>query len=111
MARLALALLVLYAAPDANKKEEASLRVLMVVSAATELALADGEPMRVGYWANEVEVPLRRLRESGYLVDIATPGGTRPEPDAVSLPRDPARAKATREAHAALPGLAAPIAL
>jgi putative intracellular protease/amidase len=90
------------------KRQVEPMRVLMVVSAATELPLADGSPMAVGYWAAEVEVPLTRLREAGYVVDVVTPGGKTPVPDAVSLPRDPARAKATREAHAKLDGIAKP---
>ena len=95
-------------ARDVSEKESEPVRVLMVVSAATELSLADGTPMRVGYWANEVEVPLTRLRAAGYSVDVVTPGGKRPAPDPVSLPRDPAKARATRDTHAKLPGLASP---
>ena len=93
---------------DPPKRQAEPLRVLMVVSAATEIRMADGSPMAVGYWANEVEVPLTRLRDAGFVVDVVTPGGKVPVPDAISLPRDPARAKATREALAKLPGLAAP---
>lgn len=103
--------LVLFATGEAGsepKREVEPLRVLMVVSAATELKLSDGSPMAVGYWASEVEVPLVRLRKAGYAVDVVTPGGKTPAPDAVSLPRDPARARATREAHAKLEGLAKP---
>lgn len=77
-------------------------RVLMVVSAATELTLESGERMAVGYWANEVEVPLRRLREAGYAVDLMTPGGKIPVVDAISLPPDATRARAAREVHEAL---------
>jgi putative intracellular protease/amidase len=91
-----------------QKRQVETMRVLMVVSAATELPLADGAPMTVGYWAAEVEVPLTRLREAGYVVDVVTPGGKTPVPDAVSLPKDPARAKAVREAHAELEGVAKP---
>lgn len=94
--------------PDAPKRQSEPLRVLMVVSAATELRMADGSTMPVGYWANEVEVPLTRLRDAGYVVDVVTPGGKVPVPDAISLPRDPARAKTTRDAHAKLAGLTAP---
>lgn len=117
MARVLSILLLLAAVPAGarsrpiEKKEDPPVRVLMVVSAATELRLADGTPMPVGYWANEVEVPLRRLRAAGYGVDIATPAGRRPQADAVSLPADPAKAKRAREAHAAIEGLAAPLAL
>lgn len=93
---------------DAPKRQSEPLAVLMVVSAATELRMADGTSMPVGYWAAEVEVPLTRLREAGFVVDIVTPGGKIPVPDAISLPRDPARAAATREAHTKLAGLLSP---
>lgn len=88
-----------------------SKRVLMVVSAATEWTLADGSKMAVGYWANEVEVPITRLRAAGYTVDIVTPGGKTPTPDPASLSTDPAKAKAMRESLAKIDGLAKPGAL
>lgn len=105
---LAIPLLFAAGGKDGAMREAAPVRVLMVVSAATELRLADGSSMAVGYWAPEVEVPLLRLRAAGYVVDVATPGGKPPAPDAASLPRDPAGARAVREAHARLPGLAEP---
>lgn len=104
-----MSLLVLAAKPaEAPKKMAEPKRVLMVVSAATELALADGSKMAVGYWANEVEVPLARLRAAGYAVDIVTPGGRTPVPDPASLSGDPVKAQATRDAHAKIEGLVKP---
>jgi putative intracellular protease/amidase len=60
-------------------------KILMVVSAADRLTLADGTTHPTGYWAEEVAVSHRILREAGMEVDIATPGGLRPTVDPVSL--------------------------
>ncbi|SCK17936.1 type 1 glutamine amidotransferase domain-containing protein [Streptomyces sp. WMMB 322] len=60
-------------------------KILMVVSAADRLTLADGTTHPTGYWAEEVAVSHRVLREAGLDVDIATPGGVRPTVDPVSL--------------------------
>src|SRR5688500_7314851 len=77
-------------APARVKKEEAPVRVLMVVSGARSLELADGSAMAIGYWASEVRVPYEALRTHGYEVVIATPGGVVPAPDPHSLPADAA---------------------
>ena len=66
------------------------MRVLMVVSAAQSIELADGSAMEIGYWASEVRVPYEALRKQGYEVVIATPGGAVPSPDPHSLPADAA---------------------
>ncbi|GAB7039547.1 MULTISPECIES: type 1 glutamine amidotransferase domain-containing protein [Catenuloplanes] len=59
--------------------------VLMVVTAADTLTLADGSAHRTGFWAEEVAASHRILREGGVDMRIATPGG-RPAPvDPVSL--------------------------
>lgn len=105
---MSLVLLASGASAGEAKRRVEPMRVLMVVSAATELPLEDGSPMAVGYWAAEVEVPLTRLRAAGFVVEIVTPGGKKPSPDPVSLPRDPRRAKATREGLAKLEGVARP---
>lgn len=109
-ARLTLLLMLFASGTSAGqpKRMAQPMRVLMVVSAATELPLADGSRMPAGYWAAEVEVPLTRLRAAGYVVDVVTPGGKTPKPDAVSLPKDPSRARKAREALATLDGLAKP---
>ncbi|NLU71499.1 type 1 glutamine amidotransferase domain-containing protein [Streptomyces sp. HNM0575] len=60
-------------------------KILMVVSAADRLTLADGTTHPTGYWAEEVAVSHRALREAGFDVDIATPGGAQPTVDAISL--------------------------
>src|SRR6188508_2262745 len=59
--------------------------VLMVVTAADSLDLADGGSHPTGFWAEEVAASHRILREAGFDVRIATPGG-RPAPvDPISL--------------------------
>ncbi|MDR7276582.1 type 1 glutamine amidotransferase domain-containing protein [Catenuloplanes atrovinosus] len=59
--------------------------VLMVVTAADTLTLADGTAHPTGFWAEEVAASHRILREGGVDVRIATPGG-RPAPvDPASL--------------------------
>jgi putative intracellular protease/amidase len=90
-------------------------RILMVVSAADSLIMKDGTRHPTGYWAEELAVSHRLLREAGHRIDIATPGGTRPTVDAVSLdPENVGRDKAA-ELAAYLKQidaeLAAPVAL
>ncbi|MFF9198405.1 type 1 glutamine amidotransferase domain-containing protein [Streptomyces sp. NPDC014779] len=60
-------------------------KILMVVSAATTLPLADGSAHPTGYWAEEVAASHRTLTDAGATVDIATPAGARPTVDALSL--------------------------
>ncbi|GGO93270.1 type 1 glutamine amidotransferase domain-containing protein [Wenjunlia tyrosinilytica] len=60
-------------------------KILMVVSSADSLKLADGSVHPTGYWAEEVAASHKVLRNGGAQVDIATPGGVRPTVDAISL--------------------------
>ncbi|MFJ6926834.1 type 1 glutamine amidotransferase domain-containing protein [Streptomyces nigra] len=60
-------------------------KILMVVSAATTLELADGSAHPTGFWAEEVAASHRVLTAAGATVDIATPGGAKPTVDALSL--------------------------
>jgi putative intracellular protease/amidase len=60
-------------------------RILMIVSAADSLTLADGTAHPTGFWAEELAASHRLLRESGAEVDIATPGGVAPTVDPISL--------------------------
>ncbi|MEV8626402.1 type 1 glutamine amidotransferase domain-containing protein [Streptomyces sp. NBC_01268] len=60
-------------------------KILMVISAATSLQLADGSTHPTGFWAEEVAASHRVLKAAGVEVDIATPGGVRPTVDALSL--------------------------
>lgn len=59
--------------------------VLMVITAADSITLADGTDHPTGYWAEEVAASHRVLREAGVSVDIATPAGRKPTVDAISL--------------------------
>jgi putative intracellular protease/amidase len=60
-------------------------KILMVLSGADSLTLADGTTHPTGYWAEEVAASHQVLRAAGVKVDIATPGGVRPTVDAISL--------------------------
>lgn len=60
-------------------------KLLMVVSGADSLTLADGTSHPTGYWAEEVVESVRVLREAGVEVTLATPGGVVPTVDKVSL--------------------------
>jgi putative intracellular protease/amidase len=56
-------------------------RVLMVLTGADKLIMADGREHPTGYWAEEVAASHQVLTEAGAEVDIATPGGVRPPVD------------------------------
>ncbi|HEX8870672.1 MAG TPA: type 1 glutamine amidotransferase domain-containing protein [Lentzea sp.] len=60
-------------------------KLLMVVSGASELTLADGTSHPTGFWAEEVVESVRVLREAGVDVTVATPGGVVPTVDKASL--------------------------
>ncbi|MEC3977338.1 type 1 glutamine amidotransferase domain-containing protein [Amycolatopsis sp. H20-H5] len=60
-------------------------KILMVVSGADSLTMADGTEHPTGYWAEEVAASHQVLTGAGVQVDIATPGGVRPTVDEVSL--------------------------
>ena len=59
--------------------------ILMVVSAADSLELADGTQHPTGFWAEELVVAHRALKASGADITIATPGGKKPTVDPGSL--------------------------
>lgn len=60
-------------------------KILMVLSTADDLTLADGSTHPTGFWAEEVAASHKALRAAGAQVDIATPGAARPTVDALSL--------------------------
>ncbi|WP_217143084.1 type 1 glutamine amidotransferase domain-containing protein [Streptomyces sp. AC627_RSS907] len=60
-------------------------KILMVISAATSLKLADGSTHPTGYWAEEVAASHKVLKAAGVGVDFATPAGVRPAVDDLSL--------------------------
>jgi putative intracellular protease/amidase len=80
------------------------MRVLMVVSTATRIRLADDSVRPIGYWADEVAIPYRALREAGCEVEVATPWGHVPVADTASLKPDSETARFLRD----LPGLKSP---
>lgn len=59
--------------------------ILMVVTAADSLTLADGTAHPTGYWAEELVVAHRDLAQAGHAITIATPGGRVPTVDPGSL--------------------------
>jgi putative intracellular protease/amidase len=72
-------------------------KILMIVSAADALEMADGSSHPTGFWAEELAIPHQLFTEAGYTVDVATPGGKAPTVDAVSL--DPANVGGEEEAE------------
>jgi putative intracellular protease/amidase len=60
-------------------------KVLFVVSGATYLVLKDGTRHATGYWAEEFARPYQAITEAGHEVVVATPGGTTPSVDMMSL--------------------------
>ncbi|GEC02477.1 dimethylallyltransferase [Streptomyces spinoverrucosus] len=60
-------------------------KILMVISGADSMQLADGSTHPTGYWAEEVAASHQVLTDAGVQVSIATPGGVRPTVDALSL--------------------------
>lgn len=60
-------------------------KVLFVLSAADGWTLDDGTVHPSGYWAEEVAVPHRLFAEAGWDIIVATPGGTPPTLDRLSL--------------------------
>lgn len=90
--------------------------ILMVVSAADTLAMKDGSKHPTGFWAEELVVAHRSLREAGHAVDIATPGGLKPTVDEASLDPDQAGGQDKADSFRAYLGqidelLAAPLPL
>ncbi|GAB2463955.1 type 1 glutamine amidotransferase domain-containing protein [Xylanimonas ulmi] len=60
-------------------------RILMIVTAADSLTLADGSAHPTGFWAEELVVAHRTLSAAGHEVVVATPGGRRAPVDPGSL--------------------------
>ncbi|MEU6451923.1 type 1 glutamine amidotransferase domain-containing protein [Streptomyces sp. NPDC046979] len=59
--------------------------VLFIVSGATYWVLKDGTRYATGYWAEEFAKPYKALTDAGHAVVVATPGGTTPNVDMMSL--------------------------
>ncbi|MFJ8361775.1 type 1 glutamine amidotransferase domain-containing protein [Streptomyces sp. NPDC093984] len=60
-------------------------KILMIISGANSLTLADGSSHPTGYWAEEVAASHEALTGAGAEVVIATPGGVQPTVDVLSL--------------------------
>ncbi|XVV39148.1 type 1 glutamine amidotransferase domain-containing protein [Streptomyces sp. CA-100214] len=60
-------------------------KILFIVSGATYWVLKDGTRYATGYWAEEFAKPYKAVTESGHEVVVATPGGTTPNVDMMSL--------------------------
>ena len=60
-------------------------RILFVITAATHWTLADGYRQPAGFWAEEALGPYAVFTKAGYDISLATPGGVKPTPDALSL--------------------------
>lgn len=90
-------------------------RILLIISAADHLRLADGTDHPTGFWAEEVAESHRVLTEAGHHVDIATPGGRRPSADPISFDErggvDPAAGAKFRAYLETLDGLVTPLKL
>ncbi len=56
-------------------------KLLMIVSSARSMRLADGSDHPTGYWAEEVLEPYERFVRAGVDLVIATPDGKPPQPD------------------------------
>jgi putative intracellular protease/amidase len=60
-------------------------KVLFIVSGATYWVLNDGTRWATGYWAEEFANPYKILTDGGHEIVVATPGGTTPNVDMMSL--------------------------
>ena len=69
-------------------KNEHSKKVLIVLSAEDTWIRKDGSKYATGYWAEEFVDIYKKFIESGYTVNIATPGGKRPIVDPHSINPD-----------------------
>jgi putative intracellular protease/amidase len=73
------------AVPSEITKETTMAHVLMVVTGADRLTLADGIDHTTGFWAEELVELHRTLITAGHRVDVATPAGRRAPVDPASL--------------------------
>ncbi|MFI5998501.1 type 1 glutamine amidotransferase domain-containing protein [Streptomyces sp. NPDC051362] len=60
-------------------------KILFIVSGATYWVLKDGARWATGYWAEEFANPYKILTDAGHEVVVASPGGTTPNVDMMSL--------------------------
>jgi putative intracellular protease/amidase len=60
-------------------------KILFIVSGAQYWVLKDGSRYATGYWAEEFANPYKILTDAGHEVTVATPNGTIPNVDMMSL--------------------------
>lgn len=66
------------------------MRILIVLSEATTIKVADGTVRDTGYWLEEFAIPYKYFLEQGNEVSVATPTGKDPVPDPASTEMDAA---------------------
>jgi putative intracellular protease/amidase len=101
---------------DQNAVTPSRGEVLVVMSGAHILDLADGKPYATGYYLNEVAVPLKSLMDAGYTPVFANPNGDTPSMDASSnvdkfFDDNPAKRFAALRLLDGLPGFRRPLKL
>jgi putative intracellular protease/amidase len=69
---------------SASASADAPKKVLVVLSSASEMELQGGARHEIGFFLNELMVPLQRLRDEGYQPVFATPDGSSPHLDPAS---------------------------
>jgi putative intracellular protease/amidase len=60
-------------------------RLLLLVSGAREISLADGTPYQTGFFAEEALIPYERFARAGLDIVVATPDGRPPHADSYGL--------------------------
>jgi putative intracellular protease/amidase len=73
---------------EATLRRNMAKNILTIVTNAKQLHLTDGTDHPSGYWAEELAIPVARLRDAGFEIDIATIDGIVPTVDASSLDPD-----------------------
>jgi len=53
-------------------------KILVITSSASSITLKDGREEHVGYYVNELTVPIQGALDAGYQMVLATPNGTKP---------------------------------
>ncbi|PKA33041.1 MULTISPECIES: type 1 glutamine amidotransferase domain-containing protein [Streptomyces] len=77
-------------------------RVLFVVSAADRWTLRDGQVHPSGFWGEELAMPHKIFSRAGWETTLATPGGTVPTLDRLSMSRTAGLPSKLREVSAYL---------
>jgi putative intracellular protease/amidase len=71
--------------PDWTTRRKVMAKFLFIVSGATYLVLKDGSRYATGYWAEEFARPYEMITDAGHEVVVATPNGTTPNVDMMSM--------------------------